>query len=138
MTDIVAELIAKLRQALPPVFLGSKLNEYMGQSIAWGTVQNKRSRREIKNESEIFIRSGNRVLVARDPFLSWWATTLSEARRPPGMMPTRRGRRTKAEALVAGIGDPVVSDEVSGKPAPRISRRRSAKQTTPTVAEADA
>lgn len=86
-------VIAQLRQTLPPVFLGSKIGELTGYSIAWGTVQNKRSRREIPKESEIFIRSGNRVLVRRDAFLDWWATTLAEARRPPPVMPPRRGRR---------------------------------------------
>jgi hypothetical protein len=91
-------VIAELRQALPPVFLGSKIGELTGHSIAWGTVQNKRSRREIPNESEIFIRSGNRVLVRRDPFLGWWATTLSEVRRPPvGVLP-RRSRHRAARA----------------------------------------
>lgn len=87
-------LIERLRQELPAVFLGAKLAELTGHAIVWGSVQNKRSRREIENESRIFIRSGNRVLVIRDPFLDWWATTLSEARRasvlPPG---PRRGRR---------------------------------------------
>ncbi|HEY1430412.1 MAG TPA: hypothetical protein VGF39_02100 [Stellaceae bacterium] len=85
-------VIAELRRALPPVFLGSKIGELTGHSIAWGTLQNKRSRREIPNESEIFLRSGNRVLIRRDAFLDWWATTLSDARRPP-IVPPRRGRR---------------------------------------------
>jgi hypothetical protein len=86
------DIIAELRSALPPVFRGSKIGELTGYSIAWGTVQNKRSRGEIPDEREIFMRSGNRVLVARDPFLDWWATTLSEARRP-SILPPRRGRR---------------------------------------------
>jgi hypothetical protein len=82
-------VIAKLRQELPPVFLGSRIGKLTGDAISWGTVQNKRSRREIPNESEIFIRSGNRTLAVRDPFLDWWATTLSEARRPP-VLPDRQ------------------------------------------------
>jgi hypothetical protein len=86
-------VIAELRQTLPPVFLGSKIGELTGYSIAWGTLQNRRSRREIPNESEIFIRSGNRVLVRRDAFLDWWASTLSEARRQPVVVPPRRRRR---------------------------------------------
>jgi hypothetical protein len=90
-------VIAELRQALPPVFLGSKIGELTGYSIAWGTLQNKRSRREIPNESEIFLRSGNRVLVRRDAFLAWWSTTLSDARRPP-FVPPRRGRRRNRAA----------------------------------------
>jgi hypothetical protein len=88
----VEDVVAKLRETLQPVFLGSKIGELTGYSIAWGTVQNKRSRREIPNEDEIFIRSGNRLLVVRDPFLDWWSSTLSQARRPP-VLPPRRGRR---------------------------------------------
>jgi hypothetical protein len=87
------DIIAELRRTLPPVFLGSKIDKLTAHAIAWGTVQNKRSRREIPNENEIFIRSGNRVLVARDPFLDWCKTTLSEARRRPPVLPPRRGRR---------------------------------------------
>ena len=92
-------LIERLRQELPAVFLGAKLAELTGHAIAWGSVQNKRSRREIENESKIFIRSGNRVLVIRDPFLDWWATTLSDARRPPVVPPPRRRRRDRADEI---------------------------------------
>jgi hypothetical protein len=85
-------LIAEMQQALPPVFLGSKIGELTGYSICWGTVQNRRSRGEIPNESEIFIRAGNRMLVSRDAFLRWWVTTLSPVERVP-VEPPRRGRR---------------------------------------------
>jgi len=91
-------IIAELRRTLPPIFLGAKIGELTGYSIAWGTVQNKRSRREIPNESEIFTRSGNRVLVARDPFLGWWSSTLSDARRPAAVPPPRGRRRGRADA----------------------------------------
>jgi hypothetical protein len=122
---LLNDLIDDLRAALPPVWLGTRTDELTGGAIHWPTIQNERSRRKIPEEC--FARSGTRVLVIRDPFLAWWATTLSEARRPPVIMPPRRSRRrTVAEALVAGIGDPVDSDEVSDKdPAPR-RRRRSA------------
>jgi hypothetical protein len=86
----LSDIIAELRAALPPVFLGSRLAELTGYAIAWGTVQNKRSRREIPEGC--FVRSGSRVLVRRDPFLDWWKSTLSPARRPP-VLPPRRGRR---------------------------------------------
>jgi hypothetical protein len=82
------DVIAELRATLPPVFLGSKIDKLTGHAIAWGTVQNKRSQRVIPDEC--FVRSGLRVLVLRDPFLDWWATTLSPARRPP-VAPPRRG-----------------------------------------------
>ena len=32
------DIIAELRAVLPPVFLGSKINELTGHAIAWGTV----------------------------------------------------------------------------------------------------
>jgi hypothetical protein len=88
---LTKDIVAELRSTLPPVFLGSKIGELTGYSIAWGTVQNKRSRREIPEEC--FARSGSRVLVRRDRFLDWWATTLTAARRPPVLPPPRRGRR---------------------------------------------
>jgi hypothetical protein len=98
------QVIAELRQALPPLFLGSKIGELTGHSIAWGTVQNKRSRREIPNEAEIFIRSGNRALVRRDPFLDWWISTLAEARRLPLVIPPRRSRRRdRADSARAAV-----------------------------------
>jgi hypothetical protein len=98
---LLEHIIAELRRALPPLFRGSKIDELTGYAIAWGTVQNRRSRRVIPNEDEIFIRSGNRVLVARDPFLSWFATTLSDARHPPSVPPRRGRRRNRAEPTLA-------------------------------------
>jgi hypothetical protein len=92
-------VIAELRLALPPVFLGSKIGELTGYAIAWGTLQNKRSRREIPNEGDIFLRSGNRVLIRRDAFLAWWSTTLSDARHPSFVPPRRGRRRNRAPAI---------------------------------------
>jgi|SRR6516225_8082708 len=91
------DIIAELRAVLPPVFLGSKINELTGHAIAWGTVQNKRSRREIPEEC--FVRSGSRVLVLRDEFLTWWETTLRPSRRAPvipARQPPRRRRRDRS------------------------------------------
>jgi hypothetical protein len=82
------DIIDELRAALPPVWLGSRTDELTGGAINWGTTQNRRSRGEIPDEC--FARSGARVLVLRDPFLAWWATTLSPARRPPVLPPRRR------------------------------------------------
>jgi hypothetical protein len=87
----VREIIESLQQALPPIFLGSRADELTGGVVCWGTVQNKRSRREIPEEC--FARSAGRVLIIRDRFLEWWAGTLSEARRPPILPPPRRTRR---------------------------------------------
>jgi hypothetical protein len=74
-------IIDQLRKELPAVFAGKQLDELTGHAIRWSTIQNKRSERLIP--TDCFVRSGTRVLVVRDPFLSWWATTLSEAA-PPG------------------------------------------------------
>jgi len=46
----VREIIESLQQALPPIFLGSRADELTGGVVCWGTVQNKRSRREIPDE----------------------------------------------------------------------------------------
>jgi hypothetical protein len=92
-------VISELRRTLPPIFRGARIGELTGYSIAWGTLQNRRSRGEIPNESEMFLRSGNRVLIVRDPFLDWWATTLSDARRPPVVPPPRRRRRDRADEI---------------------------------------
>ena len=88
-------IIDELRATLPPVWLGTRTDELTGGAICWGTIQNRRSRNEIPDDC--FARSGPRVLVIRDPFLDWWAKTLSPARRPP-VLPPRRGRRRKKVA----------------------------------------
>jgi hypothetical protein len=96
-------VVEKLRGALPPIFLGANIDELTGGAIRWGTIQNKRSRREIPDEC--FVRSGPRILARRDPFLDWWATTLSDARRPPDHRPPRRRRRDRAaERASAAVG----------------------------------
>jgi hypothetical protein len=75
------QLIEQLRQELPSIFAGTSVGELTGGAVNWGTIQNKRSRREIPDQC--FVRSGTRVLVLRDPFLDWWATTLLESRQRP-------------------------------------------------------
>ncbi len=113
----VLHIVEELRQTLPPVFAGTAIGSLTGDAINWGTIQNKRATREIPDSC--FIRSGTRVLVVRDPFLNWWATTLSNARQPSvrgraGLMkgaqhdvpsrgrrplPQKRGRRPAQAAL---------------------------------------
>jgi hypothetical protein len=88
----VHTIIDELRASLPPVWAGTRTGELLGNSIAWGTVQNLRARRAIPDSC--FLRSGPRVLVVRDEFLRWWATRLAEARQPsPTVITPRRGRR---------------------------------------------
>jgi hypothetical protein len=79
MHDELDAAIDELRDALPPIFLGSRINKLTGDAINWGTIQNKRSKGQIPDGC--FLRSGVRVLVRRDPFLNWWRTTLTDARR---------------------------------------------------------
>jgi hypothetical protein len=136
---LLYDLIEDLREALPVVWAGPRTDDLTGGAIHWPTIQNERSRRKIPEEC--FARSGNRVLVIRDPFLDWWATTLSEARRPPVVShpPPRRSRlRAQAEARVAGLGVPGASDPLDeiprAQPPPR--RRRSLKPTAPRAVEA--
>jgi hypothetical protein len=100
------DIIAAMRAALPPVFLGSKIDELTGGAINWRTTQNRRSRGEIENQDEIFIRSGNRILVMRDPFLDWWATTLSDARQP-SLMPPQRAHRVRGDEAARSAVDRV-------------------------------
>jgi hypothetical protein len=94
------DLLEELRQVLPPIWLGTRTDELTGNAIAWGTIQNLRSRREAPEEA--FARSGNRVLVIRDRFLPWWVSTLTEARQasvvPSRYRPHRvRRRRDRAD-----------------------------------------
>jgi hypothetical protein len=74
------DIIEQLRAELPAVFAGTSIGELTGNAVNWGTIQNLRSQQKIPDEC--FVRSGRRVLVIRDRFLDWWATTLSEARQP--------------------------------------------------------
>jgi hypothetical protein len=97
--------------ALPPVWLGTRTDELTGGAINWGTTQNRRSKGVIPDAC--FARGGSRVLVIRDPFLDWWATTLSDARQPSAK-PQRRDRRQ------VGIGP---ADAHSGATAAIPTRR---------------
>lgn len=84
----VQHIIDELRKTLPPVFAGTSLGELTGNAIHWPTIQNRRALRQIPDEC--FVRTGPRVLVIRDPFLDWWSTTLSDARKPVINRPRRR------------------------------------------------
>jgi hypothetical protein len=94
------EVIEQLRQALPPIFLGSASDELTGGAVCWATTQNKRCKGEIPDNC--FVRSGPRILVIRDRFLDWWASPLQPARattdrhRPPVPHAGRRQRATEA------------------------------------------
>jgi hypothetical protein len=91
------DVVDELRRKLPPIFLGAKVGDLTGHSINWGTIQNRRARRVIPGDERIFVRSGNRVLVYRDPFLDWWSTTLEPARRAP-VLPRKSRRQRNSDA----------------------------------------
>src|SRR4051812_20378868 len=93
-------IIDQLRKELPEVFAGKQLDELTGHAIRWSTIQNKRSERLIP--TDCFVRSGNRVLVVRDPFLAWWATTLSETA-PPALTGQRRRQPANRENTQAPL-----------------------------------
>ena len=76
-TNMPDDLLDQLQLEWPAIFAGPKINELSGGAIVWATIQNMRSRREIP--ADCFIRSGSKVLVARDKFLGWWGTTLRQA-----------------------------------------------------------
>ena len=109
-------LIDELRKVLPVVFAGPSIDALTGDAINWGTIQNKRCRREIPDEC--FARSGyGPTLVIRDPFLNWWATTLRDTRQPFGKPPraipptpragkTRRSRAATAEPVALSASPP--------------------------------
>jgi hypothetical protein len=104
---LTQHVIDKLRQVLPPVFAGTSLDELTGGAIHWPTIQNRRCGKEIPDEC--FVRSGNRVLVIRDPFLDWWGTTLRDARQPFGKParttpPTAKAGRTRSARVTPDAG----------------------------------
>ena len=94
----LSDIIEELKAALPPIWAGPRSGELSGGVFHWPTIQNRRSRHEIPDEC--FVRTGNRLLVRRDPFLTWWAGTLQPARRPPVVPPRRGRRRDRADEIV--------------------------------------
>jgi hypothetical protein len=98
-------IVEELRAALPPIFAGPSMDERTGGAICWGTVQNKRSRKEIP--PECFIRSGaGPTIVVRDAFLNWWATTLRDARHAPRISPQQpRAGRKRSARVTADAGE---------------------------------
>ena len=101
---LTQRVVDELEKALPPVFAGTSVDELTGGAIIWRTIQNRRSAKEIPDDC--FVRSGNRVLVLRSPFLAWFATTLRDARQPFGKpprtsRPTPRAGRTRRSRIAS-------------------------------------
>jgi hypothetical protein len=75
--EAVLEIVEQLRKEWPATFAGTRIDDLSGGAIIWGTIKNKRSRKEIPKDC--FVYSGPKVLVVRDRFLDWWATQLKAA-----------------------------------------------------------
>jgi hypothetical protein len=107
---LTQRVIEELEKALPPVFAGTSVDELTGGAINWATVQNRRCKREIPDAC--FVRSGNRVLVIREPFLNWFKSTLRDARQPFGKParatpPTPRAGRKKLARSDTAAASPI-------------------------------
>jgi hypothetical protein len=123
--DQLQEVIEQLRAALPPIFLGSAINRLTGDAINWGTIQNKRCNGEISDDC--FVRSGPRLLVVRDKFIDWWASTLqlaqaTKASHTPPQPRAGKRRRAAASASAAQRDDP---ERPERRPEALSAKRRS-------------
>ena len=91
--DTPAAVVAALKELLPPVFPGPKLDELSGGALCWRTISNLKSLGEYP--PECFARFGTkRVLVLRDVFLRHYAKRL----RPMQSEDNRRLVREAREA----------------------------------------
>jgi hypothetical protein len=97
--DPVEQSIDELRRTMPTFFLGTKVHSLTGGAVNWGTLMNKKSRGEIPNAEEMFLRLGNRNLVVRDPFLGWLEAQLRQARQLALVPPPRRVVRSREPDL---------------------------------------
>jgi hypothetical protein len=93
------ELFEQLKEAWPPIFPGTALNDLTAGALIWETVQNKRCNREIP--ADVFVKAGPKTLVLRDRFLAWWIPTLlPPAKTAKDIEPPRprAGRRQGSQA----------------------------------------
>lgn len=70
------DFIEDLRQSIPAVFEGKRVEHYTGGGCRWRTLQNMKSQGLI--DSSCFIRDGRKILIRRDSFLDWWSKRLRE------------------------------------------------------------
>jgi hypothetical protein len=92
-------IVDAVREKCPPIFPGQDLDRLTGGVIKWGTIQNKRSRREGPPEAAFFRVEGQRqVNIVRDIFFDWWGTTLTSGRCP---LPPWHANRLKANGEAA-------------------------------------
>ncbi len=99
-SEQVDDVIERMRKECPPIFTGPSLTERSGGVFNWGTIQNRRSAGKTdptkKIPDECFRYMGKRVLVVRDPFLDWAATTLSVSPISTSGSPPRPARKMAA------------------------------------------
>lgn len=119
MDPVISAIIEAMRAHLPPVFLGSLIDGLTDGTFCWRTICNRRCRHEIPDEC--FFYAGRKVLVRRDPFLEWWATTLTTER------PAMSGCSVVPRKAVASVGE-----HPTQKSEPR-SRRSTAMPTKSSV-----
>ena len=74
MSPKVQELIEQMRRELPAAFAFSAVGRLTGEAVQPGTLANQKSRGELP-EGVVF-RAGRKNLIARDPFLDWFARRL--------------------------------------------------------------
>lgn len=71
--------LKKLREEMPAIFAGVEMDRLTGNACRWRTFQNELCRGEIPED--VVMRSGSKkLLVVRDPFLSYLQTKLRCAR----------------------------------------------------------
>ena len=94
MTNVV-EL---LRLLLQPVFPGYMLDSKTEGVIRWKTILTQRSRGEIPDECFISRSGSKHLLVVRDSFLAWWASTVRPANTVADPTPRGRAGRRRHDA----------------------------------------
>lgn len=63
------EVIKQLRNEMPAIFAGKKVDDYTGGAVCWRTIQNLKFKNEFPKE--ILFRMGKRDVIKRDLFLEW-------------------------------------------------------------------
>lgn len=76
MPSTSTDLIELYEKSLPRVFLGREIDSLTAKAIRWRTIQNQRSKREIP-ESCFSKISPRKVLILRDPFLTWLSAEMA-------------------------------------------------------------
>ena len=80
----LCETLEKLQATMPPIFVGSALDEFTGRGYRWRTLQNEKSRGVAPRA--MFLKAGTRkLLLDRDKFLAYWQNKLDLANAAEGL-----------------------------------------------------